>query len=896
MANKVKVSGYSKKITYDYGNVEYREFSPDLVGNQLTSNGGATLFTMGNFSITTNLDPKINKNYINGAYSDFITLDNLKLSVEESKKLLNDNTKTILRLDNTILKNYALFGSMREYFRVSLEEIITNWPASLYITPSTTLNGFDYFNSTYLDYTYDSLYDVSTFKVDSNLIDNKFEINFLNNGTIIDTFNETNPLRNLTTNYKSYVILNNDKEYKILSFTGASSLNNSYIYFKVEGCPFTGTGTTNYVYFHIKPNKTIENKFFNNLDGIKTALLNRETVPKYKATFTYPMRSDTGIIIYTEKNITWPVNDGYNIDFNNTNYLDYAESLLDLSFNYDINETNLVARFLVSESISAFDTVPVHLAEVHEDTTTGQKMTKTLNVYGRSFDDINQFIDGISLARSVTYNKQDNLPDKYLKDLAKLLGWDLVNLITDTDLTSNYTKIGNSEYAGMSVGLTPVQKDLEMWRRIILNTPWIWKSKGARNSIEFFLNFMGIPKGLYTFNEYIYKAKQPIDIDLFIKILEKNNLPTDLSLYSVDSDGYPKPLTNDDDLYYQSKGLWYRETGGSASTVDILYGNNPHIGEYDNGSTYINQFRNLIKDFIPTLIQTETSETNKVNLFTNYVQGDITTYTGPTYVDILNQDNVDISDCVVYTSEILLDPMPTQPITECGCPCEGIDEILSICIDKANATTPRCNDIKAGTTPKKDIETGFYVITKDVLDKNGTSVGTTESVFMSKTCCTAIGGVSTIMYSQYINGLATNGSSMSPSSGYVCCSSKTNCGCIVACKWKLLDNSGNVIPPIQIPQNSGNLFLKFKTFLGPNDYAVVTPDGSHCIPTLTTPIANILDPYTNEVGFGCRLTPSGINDLQLGINSEILQYVNKKIKGQIPCCSNGTNITKSLYE
>jgi hypothetical protein len=178
---------------------------------------------------------------------------------------------------------------------------------------------------------------------------------------------------------------------------------------------------------------------------------------------------------------------------------------------------------------------------------------------------------------------------------------------------------------------------------------------------------------------------------------------------------------------------------------------------------------------------------------------------------ILNQDNVDISDCVVYTSEILLDPMPTQPITECGCPCEGIDEILSICIDKANTTTPRCNDIKAGTTPKKDIETGFYIITKDVLDKNGTSVGTTESVFMSKTCCTAIGGVSTIMYSQYINGLATNGSSMSPSSGYVCCSSKTNCGCIVACKWKLLDNSGNVIPPIQIPQNSGNLFLKFKT-------------------------------------------------------------------------------------
>ena len=60
MAKKVKVAGYSKKVTYDYGNIQYRNFDPDLVGLQIAANGGASLFTFGNFNITTNLDPKLN--------------------------------------------------------------------------------------------------------------------------------------------------------------------------------------------------------------------------------------------------------------------------------------------------------------------------------------------------------------------------------------------------------------------------------------------------------------------------------------------------------------------------------------------------------------------------------------------------------------------------------------------------------------------------------------------------------------------------------------------------------------------------------------------------------------------------------------------------------------------
>jgi len=902
MAKKVKVAGYSKKVTYDYGNIQYRNFDPDLVGLQIAANGGTSLFTFGNFNITTNLDPKLNKNFITGKYSDFFSLDDLDLTESSTETLLNNNTQTTLRLDETKLKNFALFGSMTEYVRVCLEGIITNWPAALFVNTLVQIDGLDYNVNSYDNYSYDSLYDESTFRVNTSYLSNPYEINYLTNGTIIDTFNEANDLRNLTVNYDSYVIYINGEEFPVLGFTGSTNLLNDFLYFKAKGNPFTGNVTTNNVNFHIKPNKTIVNTFFNSLTGLEKYLLNRQMVPLYTATFEYPIRTESGVIMYTEKSITWPVIDGYNIDFNSTAYEQYAISLLEVTSNYDLNETELVNRFLVSESISAFDTVPVHLAEVHQDTTTGQKVNKTLNIYGRSFDDFNQYIEGISLAHTVTYDKRDNVPDKYLKDLARVLGWDLVNVITNSNLLNNYVDYADSSYSGMSVGLTPVETDLEMWRRIILNTPWIWKSKGARKSIEFLLHFMGIPKGLITFNEYIYKAKAPIDMDIFSTILAQNGIDDNLSLYPIDKDGYPKPLRDTEDMYFQGNGLWFRETGGSGSTIDILYGNNPHAGPYDGGSAYINQFRKIIPNFSATTIDLSVSQTVQNNLFLNYSEGEITNYDGSVYVDILNQDNEDISQCIVYKAEIIPDPMPTAPTTDCGCPTEGDDEILSICLEKNNEKPQVCKNLYYNYTSS---ETGFEIATITQFDFNGDEIGLKETVFIDKECCAALGGKSDLYQTNWLNGLKSTDVYMG-TSGYICCK-KEKCGCQVACNWSILDRTLDnpiIIQPIQIPANSGNYYLKFKRLHGAGIDSVVTVDGSNCPARYTTAVSGIMDPFTNEVGFGCRLTQIGLNDIAKGFGSELFKTFEARRlgnlfpgeRGTIGCCDEIRTYTKSLYE
>ena len=54
------------------------DFSPDLVGFQFTKS--ASIFTLGNFSITTNVTPFNGQIFNSGIFSNPITLDSLQLT------------------------------------------------------------------------------------------------------------------------------------------------------------------------------------------------------------------------------------------------------------------------------------------------------------------------------------------------------------------------------------------------------------------------------------------------------------------------------------------------------------------------------------------------------------------------------------------------------------------------------------------------------------------------------------------------------------------------------------------------------------------------------------------------------------------------------------------------
>lgn len=762
--NKIKVVGYTKKITYD-GNIEYRPYSPDLVGLQFTSPESTPTFTMGNFAITTNTDEKLSKIYNTSEFSNFISLENLNLTLQETQTLLKNNTETVLNLDKTKLTNYALFGSLTEFVRVSLENIIITWPASLFMYPITqtdtnlTVNG-----NTYDDYVYDYVSDTSTFKVNTNFIINSYGINYQTNGTIMDTYNASNDMRNLTVNYLSYVISINSTEYPVIGFSGSTNILNDFIYFTVKGNVF-GSQTSNRISYHIKPNEGICEAFFNSLDKFESYLLSRQVTPPYTATFNFPTKSDSGLILYLDQTLTWPVSDGYNLDFDSTAYAEYVTQLVDIASNSDLYTSDLMNRFLVSESISDFDTTPMHLSPEDSDDT-GQKVNKTLRIYGREFDEINEFINGISFANTVTYNKNDNTPDKYLKQLASVLGWDLISSTAENGLINNYLNINKSTYSGQTVGLSPAEADIELWRRLILNSPWIWKTKGARSSVEFLLRFIGAPNGLVKFNEYIYKANGPIDMVLFEKLLDANDLDTDLNAYPIDSEGYPLVPVSTDDLYYQSNGGWYRETGGSGSTVDINTGNNPHIGPYDAGFTFINQFNNLIPNFSATTLTSQTIHSSSDVLFLNNDYGTFdNSLTGST---ITNVNLTDLNELNIYnryslSATVISDPNLAKLVNNCGCPIEGVDNIASLCVSKLDIIPPEYNSCGSYIQSYgKDVTDNIlvfnmYQYNQDgsvFLDSGGTPI-TYQTNYVNSACCSSIGGTPYI-YDTISNGIVVN--------------------------------------------------------------------------------------------------------------------------------------------
>ena len=907
----IRVPGYSQRVIYN-GNIEYRNFSDNLVGNQSIINidnnntESSSLFTMGNFVVTSSSGNRSEYSFRGKNFTQFYDLTSLNFT-NDIEKLLASNTDIKLNLDNNKLSSYAYFGSATEFIRVTLENIITYWPASLYLNPLMTTIYGDFTGYTVENYVYDVYNDKSSLYVNVTMIDNKFELVFTQDGNTIDTFNADNKLRNVTLNYNDYVILYNNIEYPILEFTGSTNEISGYVSIVVEGDPFNDLSTTaktRTAKFHIKPSKLKVDEFFNKLTSFEENLLNRYTSPKYTSTFDYDAPGDNNIVYKSTKTLTWPVSDGYNIDYSTAEYVSFVSELIKIGNISDKAASDILTRFLVPEAISNFDSLPQ--LDGTQEATSGQKVTKMLKIYGRKFDEVKIWMDGLKLFNTVTYDKKNNTPDQLVKNLAKDMGWEMTTPLSDNNLLSHYVETHASTYSGQSTGLSAQQAEIEMWRRLIINSAWLFKSKGSRKSIEFFFKFLGIPKGLIDLNEYIYRAKKKIDMDIFYKILERFDLDTDLTLYNVDYEGYPKFPAQNNNMFFQKSGLWYRQTGGAGTSDHILTGNNPHIGPYDGGQTYLMQLHNLIPNFTPFTIVNEVTITGSTNLFYNYNKGKFNYYKGKTFIDVLDSRGVDKSECVQTTATIIADPYPNYKETICGCPCEVEDDILSVCLKKKivkPATT--CNtDIQSysydsNTTPIGDggfSPTPFvFVYEKKRYDMSNNIVdGTTPTVFRSKECCIKDGGYPYLYDSYYINNSSwSNGRySYYVNTGYVCTKSpgesndfkKQGGGCYIACQWRLphtsqdgtqftkLNNETVTIDDITwtyknekyfkfvTPKNSWGMVKTDGTyFSGPPEYKYTNEaDSCFCDASVTTP-ALVVDPVTGKKGYGCKIKKEYVN-------------------------------------
>jgi len=595
-------------------------FSDNLVGLQLLDGGG---FTQANFSFTTSISEKQNRNFDLGSFSNPMNLDSMKIeNLIETQSILSNNFKVYPNYDLSQVTNFTEYGSLTKRISTSVTKIINFFPAGLEIQKisSKFLTQTTAFNCVY-----NGQENETTFEIYLSSIRNPFDIDFSQNATrnILLKEIEVSPLRDMTVNFQKYSLYINGGEYPL---NYIYPITDSSITFTiiVEGNPFSGNNIS-YDYLVIRPNDSQVNKVFqDNFDPVENFLLNRNVRPIYTANFKVATINDSGNYTYTNELITFPLSGVWNLDISSQNFEVYLEKLSIYTTSLDEYKTNLLSRFLTTGALKEFDTPD-------------QKFEKVLQIYGRSFDQTKTFITALSNMTNVNYVVKNDIPNILLKNLAETLGWKInISPISNEELLSSVFSPTTNLFPGLSKGQTPEELNYQYYRNLVMNSAYLFKSKGTRKSIECLLRLIGAPEMLVEFNEYVYVADQRINMQDFqqqyvlltggtltqqIPVLQSNNVfsilgnsvtgfttttvtvpvTTERQDYPVDLIGCPQMPEVSQNYFFQIGGGWFESTPQHRMpeevniTQSVFTGNNPtyqtKLLPFNYGQFYLDRYR-----------------------------------------------------------------------------------------------------------------------------------------------------------------------------------------------------------------------------------------------------------------------------------------------------------------
>jgi hypothetical protein len=654
-------------------------FSDNIVGLQTVQGGG---LTQGNFEFTTSVTEKVNRKFNVGAFSEPVNLSDLDIDdLTQSRRIQATQFRVYPNYDVSQVLNFSMYGSLAKRFQVSVTQIINYFPAALdvqfqnleFVTGATASN-----------IQYDSVNNETYFEVNVGRINNPFDIDYSVSAATNLNLREitVSPYRNLYNTYLEYCISINENIFNVVSFSPSETLSSGYIRFYVSGAPFGTTASTSFDNYEIRPNDFVVDRVFaETFDEVEKFLVNRLVRPEYTAIFQVPQQNEDGQFFTSYQQATWPKDGVWNLDIRSFAFDNYLTTLEDIATNLDSFKTNLISRFLVSDSLKEFDTL-------------GRKVEKIFQIYGRSFDQVKQFIDTLAYMNSVNYDTGNDIPSQLLVNLAQTLGWTSnFSPITNEDfLASVFGNTSTPTYPGYARALTPTELNYAFYRNLILNAAYLFKSKGTRRSVEFMMRLIGAPESLIEFNEHIYLADQRINLEQFntqwaaisggtyvqnspsylpgetykikgqtFTAFTSTNTYQDVSIrlvdYPIDAQGFPQAPVNTEDYFFQLGAGWYETTPQHRSPDEVVITGDVYTGQnfdvqtqlqpFTYGQPYLDRFRDfpyMTEGFkLQKVVDNNKSwleEDNKIRVSVN------ADYNAYYYVDneklVLNVKNVDL--------------------------------------------------------------------------------------------------------------------------------------------------------------------------------------------------------------------------------------------------------------
>ena len=435
---------------------------------------------------------------------------------------ITDETKIRLKPNYTSIRDFACYGSAVKLVQGTINGVINDFPAEMWFSDEP----IKIYNAAPDKAGYSFNEENGEYKT-GYLLYNEYEIDITTQSVLGEKV--YNPMRYLALCGSSYTYI--DKNGESHEFVGFSvtgcSMGSCYNGKSVEvdkladvDITFEGGNTIRvevykdndydtiyYVYdggldgARIRPKKKIIEDYFRDCDDFTAVLLERSTKPIYTSVFKTPQENETGFS-YEMVSYVWPtLNGGFNPDLSGA-YFAYVQSLIDLGEFYDEYHTDNMWRSLTHEAIKTLDWTYVTNSdgEIQDmstiDTSRIEPITK---IYGRQFDDLKRYADGIKTINTITYDQKSNAPDYVLTDILENSGWEteVPRITTDKDI------ITESLYSGLTSGYSSSDASTEFLRRLKLNSDYLFSVKGTRKGLDTMLALFGFTPEEYDIHEYV---------------------------------------------------------------------------------------------------------------------------------------------------------------------------------------------------------------------------------------------------------------------------------------------------------------------------------------------------------------------------------------------------------
>ncbi len=130
---------------------------------------------------------------------------------------------------------------------------------------------------------------------------------------------------------------------------------------------------------------------------------------------------------------------------------------------------------------------------------------KFVDMVGHHFDVIYSYVNALTQMHERDEHPERGTPNQLLWSIAKSFGWELQNTRQLSDLWQyklGKTQTGTYQSSGSMFSISTENQTHQIWRRIVNNLPYLYKTKGTQRSLKSLMSIYGIPQTLISIKEY----------------------------------------------------------------------------------------------------------------------------------------------------------------------------------------------------------------------------------------------------------------------------------------------------------------------------------------------------------------------------------------------------------